>query len=260
MLVDNTCRKIGNIYLKHMKAKQLSERVVDVTDLDKLPTHKTTNTVGSKSRNEPVKTNGKGSTDALNGDKTTRRNDGSDTEEESEKNRPIGNGGTTEKYTWTQTLKTLEMTLKFPDEYKRPINSKRIKITLFAESIKVIIDDELFLCGQFHDKIKPDESVWAILDGENVQISIEKMKGLNWWPCVLKGDPTIDVAKIVPENSKLSDLDSETRSTVEKMMFDQRQKSMGLPTSDQMKQHEMLEKFKKMHPELDFSKCNINYS
>ena len=55
-------------------------------------------------------------------------------------------------------------------------------------------------------------------DGKVLTIYLPKLDRMSWWDCALKGDEKIDTKKIVPENSKLDDLDSETRQTVEKMM------------------------------------------
>jgi hypothetical protein len=88
------------------------------------------------------------------------------------------------------------------------------------------------LKGDFYEKVHRDGSVWTLTDGEiedyrgrYIHISIEKWKNqMHWWDCVVKGDVKINTQKINPEPSKLNDLDGETRGTVEKMMFDMKQK------------------------------------
>mmetsp|Transcript_19866 Transcript_19866/g.14599 ORF Transcript_19866/g.14599 Transcript_19866/m.14599 type:complete len:112 (+) Transcript_19866:700-1035(+) len=109
-------------------------------------------------------------------------------------------------------------------------------------------------------KIKVEDSTWSLeSDGDRriMQLLIQKFEGQRWWGAPFKGHVEIDTQKVEPENSKLSDLDLETRSAVEKMMFDQNQKMKGLPTSEELEKKNKLKDFMAAHPEMDFSKCKF---
>lgn len=113
------------------------------------------------------------------------------------------------------------------------------------------------LNGELFAAVTPDACFWNLLDGSTLEITLQKVDAMQWWKAVVLGEPEIDTQKVEPEASKLSDLDPDMRATVEKMMFDQRQKALGLPTSEDTKKEDIMKKFMAAHPEMDFSNAKF---
>ncbi|POW13900.1 hypothetical protein PSHT_07563 [Puccinia striiformis] len=168
-------------------------------------------------------------------------------------------------FTWKQTLQDLTLNIPVPPGTKARDLVVEIKKTKLKVGLK---GKEPILDGTLCKEIKQEESTWTLElslllpenpvdDNKEISLHLEKISQMSWWENVLTHHPKIDTTKITPENSKLSELDGETRAMVEKMMFDNQQKQMGKPTSDEQKKLEMLEKFKAAHPEMDFSNTKI---
>lgn len=195
-----------------------------------------------------------------NGNDIVPENSSSDGEKNKGAKPNAGNGGTGPGYTWMQTLKEVTVILPLPE------GTKGRDLVFKCKSSSLSIDlkgqKKSLLNGELHKSVRADDVMWTLDDseegGREMTVTMEKKNDMEWWNCVIKGHPVIDTQKVEPENSKLSDLDGETRQTVEKMMYDQRQKAMGLPTSDEQKKNDILKKFMAQHPEMDFSKAKIS--
>ncbi|XP_020593058.1 LOW QUALITY PROTEIN: protein BOBBER 1-like [Phalaenopsis equestris] len=189
--------------------------------------------------------------------KEARASYGGDDKEAGTVNKPnTGNALDLKKYSWTQTLKEVNVNIKVSRGTKSrfvicEIKKNHLKVGLKGQPAIIDVSSDVF------QSVKVDDCYWSIEDQEVISILLTKQNQMEWWKCVTKGEPEIDTQKVEPENSKLSDLDPETRQTVEKMMFDQRQKSMGLPTSEELQKQEILKKFMAEHPEMDFSNAKI---
>lgn len=172
----------------------------------------------------------------------------------------LGNGGTEPgKYVWTQTLSEVNVTVPLPENTR----GKDLNVTIARTSLKVGMKKdkgEFIINAPMTKPVIVDDSFWTVEDGNRLVINLQKSNQMEWWDSVCQGHKAIDIKKINPENSSLGDLDGETRKTVEKMMFDQRQKAMGLPSSDEQTKLDAIEGFKKAHPEMDFSNAKMNMS
>ncbi|KAK8165046.1 HSP20-like chaperone [Phyllosticta citrichinensis] len=161
-------------------------------------------------------------------------------------------------YKWTQTIQDVDLTIPISGNYKGRDLDVKISKTKLRVAIK---GKDPIIDGDLPKPILVDDSTWTletVPQGKEISIHLDKANKVEWWEHVITTAPKIDTSKITPEDSKLSDLDGETRAMVEKMMFDQRQKEMGKPTSDELKKEELLEKFKAQHPEMDFSNAKLS--
>jgi len=188
-----------------------------------------------------------------------KEKEGEEDESEGKGLTPIQNGAVYDNYSFTQSLQDLVVTVPV----RAGIKAKFLTVDIQKKKLKVQIKGEdAIVDGELYGAVKMEDCIWSMEDnpqGGNrlVTITLTKSNQMEWWKTVIKGDAEINTQKVEPENSKLSDLDGDTRQTVEKMMYDQRQKAAGLPTADEQGKQDMLKKFMEQHPEMDFSKAKI---
>lgn len=142
------------------------------------------------------------------------------------------NGAARDNYSWGQSIKDLDLRVRVDKDIMK---GKQVRVELKDDHVKVGVQRgsrfETVVDGDLKWKVK--ESVWTLVPGEHVHISFEKIQE-RWWESCFKDEPEIEL-KSIDCSRPMEDLDDESLATVNKLKFDQLQKQMGKPTSDQQK-------------------------
>ncbi|XP_070164072.1 nudC domain-containing protein 3 isoform X2 [Polyergus mexicanus] len=150
------------------------------------------------------------------------------------------NGAIRDNYIWTQTLNDLDVLINIPKHVK--ISKDTIRVNISSDEVKIDVKslnsstnfkwDNIFN-GKLSFKIRKDESIWSIEAGKHINIHLEKATE-RWWEALIVDEPKIDLSKI--DCSKhFDDMIPEEQMKVQKLMWNQQQKLLGKPTSEQIK-------------------------
>jgi hypothetical protein len=154
---------------------------------------------------------------------------------------PVGNGGSSKRYKWTQTIDECTVIIGLPEGLKGKDLFVSITPTSIAVKSKAPLvlggqDDgsdspHVFVEGKLLEKIRSDESTWS-LEGGVLVLVLEKLKK-TFWKTVIEGDDEIDT-DLVDSKRHISEYDGATQGQIRKIIFDQNQERRGLPTSDKI--------------------------
>merc|ERR1740124_257507 len=151
---------------------------------------------------------------------------------------PIGNGGSTSSYRWTQTIDEVSVLVgSLPDG----IRGKELAVSFKSNTISVKLKvkpssqekaggtQPILLEGCLSNRIKTDESTWS-LEGGVLLLLLQKARKM-WWSNVLDGDDKIDIS-LVDSRRRLDEYDDSTQGMIRRIIFDQKQERLGKPNSD----------------------------
>lgn len=175
---------------------------------------------------------------------------------------PVGNGGSATRYVWTQTLEEVTIHIPLPEGTR----AKDLNVDIAASTLSIHQTDAAFaksdaaavagvggggvspssfvpLEGTLFGKVRPAECTWTLESTKSInndethnmttlQLTLDKIQK-TWWSTVLSGDPIIDTT-MVDSTRHIDTYDEKTQVQIRRIMFDQRQEQLGLPSSDKI--------------------------
>ncbi|OON23790.1 CS domain protein [Opisthorchis viverrini] len=152
------------------------------------------------------------------------------------------NGAERENYTWSQSIKDVDIKVKVPNRIK---TGRDLKIAIDRKHIRIVLvpsgNEEPYFYRELCWEISTDDAVWTFDPEEGqVQFCLDKVEE-RWWDAAFEGEDKINTRKI-DCSRPMHELDEESQAKIHQLMYDQECKRKGLPTSEEKKVHDILAK------------------
>ncbi|KFM71150.1 NudC domain-containing protein 3, partial [Stegodyphus mimosarum] len=144
------------------------------------------------------------------------------------------NGARYEGYSWAQTLRDIDVRVKVPANVT---SAKQVHVNIRQTSLstEALSNNEWnqLKGGDLTWKVNVEESTWTLVPREHIHICLEKMQE-RWWDSLFVGEPKIDLKTIDPSIA-YEDLDQDSQTKIEQLMYNEHLKRLGKPTIQQNK-------------------------
>ncbi|KAF6019946.1 NUDCD3 [Bugula neritina] len=152
------------------------------------------------------------------------------------------NGAMRDGYRWAQTLTDCDLRIEVPSTV---LKAKQVSVNIKRKHISASYIDEENQVVELVDSdlawdVNVEESMWSLVPKDCIHINLEKVQE-RWWEQVFVEEPKINTRKIEASVS-MEHLDDGAQSAIGKLMYDERQKKLGLPTSSEQEMQNMLKK------------------
>lgn len=150
------------------------------------------------------------------------------------------NGAVTDKYSWSQGIREVTVQIEVPPGTKARDMDIKIKPKHLSVRYKNKPQEPALAEGELCEKVLVDDSMWSIEDGKHLIIHFEKAYEAIW-KSVIVGDEEID-PKTVDNSKRIEEFDLETQGHLQKVLYEQERKKMGLLTTEEEEQRKLMEK------------------
>lgn len=153
-------------------------------------------------------------------------------------------------YVWEQTMEDASLIFHVPKGTPgKLVNCKITQKHLFL----AIKGKETLVDGDLPRKILEPDCSWTITDVKDErEIIVNLVKETpEWWECAIVGHKAINLSKdIQPDANSAQYLEPEVQREMKKIYYDQYAQSAGLPTSKDIEQEELVQKFQREHQDM----------